>query len=130
MASFRSRSFRAQSPLVEFLLVRRLTFKVTRNQNPRLFVFSLEYVMKKFALILGLVFAVSLFAQVPAKAGWWIGFPVPVPVPAPFFYGPGPGWYGPGYYGAGYYWGPYGYRYYGHPYWRGRYWGRGRWHYR
>ena len=82
--------------------------------------------MKKFALILGLVFAVSLLAQAPAKAGWWIGFPLPVPV----FYGPGPAWYGPGYYGAGYYWGPYGHRWYGHPYWRGRYWARGRWNWR
>ena len=82
--------------------------------------------MKKLFLVLALVFAVNLASQAPAKAGWWISFPIPIPV----FYGPGPGWYGPGYYGAGYYWGPGGYRYYGHPYWRGRYWARGRWYYR
>src|ERR1700722_2591731 len=86
--------------------------------------------MKKLVLILGLVFAVNLVAQVPAKAGVLIGFPLPLPIPLPVFYGPGPGWYGPGYYNAGYYWGPRGYGYYGHPYWRGRYWAGGRWHWR
>jgi hypothetical protein len=90
--------------------------------------------MKKMFLILGLVFAVNLVSQVPAKAGWWIGFPIPVPVPVPAYYGPGPyygaGWVGPGYYPAGYYWGPYGYRYYAHPYWGGRYYYRGHWRYR
>ena len=86
--------------------------------------------MKKLILVLGLVFAVNLVSQVPAKAGWWIGFPLTIPVPVPAYYGPGPGWSGPGYYGGGYYWGPRGYAYYGHPYWRGRYWNRGRWYYR
>src|ERR1700693_5142774 len=99
--------------------------KVTSNQIPCLFVFFREHAMKKFLLILGLVFAVSLVAQVPAKAGWWIGFPLPIPVPVPAYYGPGPGWAGPGYYGGGYYWGPYGYRFYGDSLWRGRFWAHG-----
>jgi len=53
--------------------------------------------MKKLFLVLALVFAVNLASQIPAKAGWWIGFPLPIPVPVPAYYGPGPGWYGPGY---------------------------------
>jgi hypothetical protein len=121
--------------------VQRVQCKVTRNQyvadssffvnKPSgWFVILREYAMKKLVLILGLVFAVNLVAQVPAKAGWWIGFPIPLPVPVPLWYGPGPGWVGPGYYAGGYYWGPGGYRYYGHPYWRGRYWAHGRWYWR
>ena len=100
------------------------------NKPSGWFVILREYAMKKLVLILGLVFAVNLVAQVPAKAGWWIGFPIPLPVPVPVWYGPGPGWVGPGYYAGGYYWGPGGYRYYGHPYWRGRYWAHGRWYWR
>jgi hypothetical protein len=107
-----------------------------RNRHPRLFVSTHDHAMKKLLLIPGLVFAVNLVSLAPAKAGWWIGFPIPIPIPipAPAYYGPapyyGPAWVGPGYYPAGYYWGPYGYRYYGHPYWGRRVWFRGHWRYR
>ena len=76
--------------------------------------------MKKFFVMLAVVFAVALLGQQKAEAG---GFFFPIPFPVPVFYGPG-------YYEPGYYWGPYGYSYYGHPYWRHRYWGRGHWYYR
>ena len=75
--------------------------------------------MKKFFVMLAVVFAVALLGQQKAEAGWGVFFPVPVPV-----------FYGPGYYAPGYYWGPYGYGYYRHPYWRHRYWGGGHWRYR
>jgi hypothetical protein len=81
--------------------------------------------MKKFFVMLAVVFAVALLGQPTARAG---GFFFPVPLPVPIFIGPG--YFGPGYYAPGYYWGPGGYAYYRHPYWRHRYYGHGRWYYR
>jgi hypothetical protein len=77
--------------------------------------------MKKFTIVLAMVFSVALLAQPKAQAGIFI--PLPVPVPAPVFYGPA-------YYPGGYYYGPYGYAYYRRPYWHQRYWAHGHWHYR
>ena len=76
--------------------------------------------MKKFFVVLAVVFAVAFLGQQKAEAG---GFFFPVPVPFPVFYGPG-------YYAPGYYWGPGGYGYYRRPYWRNRYWYHRRWYYR
>ena len=111
---------------------------VTRIRGRRL---NFKSDMKKFLLMLALVFAVALLGQPKAQAGgWFFGFPIPIPVPVPapapayyppaYYYGPGYGYYGPGYYPSGYYWGPSGYVYYRHPYWRNRYWYRGHWYYR
>src|SRR5260221_10932734 len=73
--------------------------------------------MKKWFLILGVVFTLVMLTPQSSKAGFFIGFPIPIPV----FYGPHY-YVGPGYYPPGYYWGPGGYAYYPHPYWRHRYW--------
>src|SRR5258708_13584215 len=73
--------------------------------------------MKKWFLILGVVFTLGMLTPQSSKAGFFIGFPIPIPV----FYGPHY-YVGPGYYPPGYYWGPGGYAYYPHPYWRHRYW--------
>jgi hypothetical protein len=81
--------------------------------------------MKKWFLVLGVVFTLGMLTPQSSNAGIFIGFPIPIPV----FYGPhyyvGPGYYYP----PGYYWGPYGYAYYPHPYWRHRYWRYHRWYY-
>jgi hypothetical protein len=112
---------------------------VTRIRGRRL---NFKSDMKKFLLMLALVFAVALLGQPKAQAGgFFFGFPIPIPVPAPayypppsYYYGPGygygPGYYGPGYYASGYYWGPSGYVYYRHPYWHNRYWYHRHWYYR
>jgi len=81
--------------------------------------------MKKWFLVLGVVFTLGMLTPQSSNAGIFIGFPIPIPV----FYGPhyyvGPGYYYP----PGYYWGPYGYAYYPHPYWRHRYWRYHHWYY-
>ena len=112
---------------------------VTRIRGRRL---NFKSDMKKFLLMLALVFAVALLGQPKAQAGgFFFGFPIPIPVPVPApapayypppaYYGPGYGYYyGPGYYPSGYYWGSSGYVYYRHPYWRNRYWYHNRWYYR
>ena len=59
--------------------------------------------MRRFFLILALVFTVTTILQPQSQAGIFIGFPIPLPVPV---------FYGPAYYSPGYYYGPYGYAYY------------------
>jgi len=83
--------------------------------------------MKKWLLILGVMFTLGILTPQSSKAGFFIGFPIPVPVfYGPGYYaGPGPGYYYP----PGYYWGPSGYAYYRRPYWRHRYWARHHWRY-
>ena len=90
---------------------------VTQMISPLVWEFSY---MRRFFLILALVFTVTMLLQPRSQAGIFIGFPIPLPVPV---------FYGPAYYSPGYYYGPYGYAYYARPYWRHRYWARGHWWY-
>lgn len=75
--------------------------------------------MKRFIVVLTMMFAIGLLVQPKAQAGVFFGLPIPVPVPV---------FYGPAYYPGGYYYGPYGYAYYARPYWRHRYWSHGHWY--
>jgi hypothetical protein len=44
--------------------------------------------MKKFIVVLAMIFAIALLAQPKAQAGVFFRFGLPIPVPVPVFYGP------------------------------------------
>ena len=44
--------------------------------------------MKKFIVLLAMIFAIALLAQPKAQAGVFFRFGLPIPVPVPVFYGP------------------------------------------
>lgn len=91
-----------------------------RNRSSKVYVCGRND-MKKFILLLAMIFAIAVLAPPKAQAGVFFPFGLPIPVPVPVFYGPA--------YYPHYYYGPSGYAHYPRPYWRHRYWSHGRWYY-
>ena len=91
-----------------------------RNRSSKVYVCGRND-MKKFILLLAMIFAIAVLAPPKAQAGVFFPFGLPIPVPVPVFYGPA--------YYPHYYYGPSGYAHYPRPYWHHRYWSHGRWYY-
>jgi hypothetical protein len=94
-------------------------FVAWRNRSSKVYVCGCND-MKKFILLLAMIFAIAVLTPTKAQAGVFFPFGLPIPVPVPVFYGPTY---------PSYSYGPYGYAHYPRPYWRHRYWSHGRWYY-